>query len=71
MRLSPDQLPGALKRGLEHVYLVSGDEPLNVGECADAIRTAARAAGYADRTVFFIERGFSWDELRHSTRALG
>jgi DNA polymerase-3 subunit delta len=70
VRLSPDQLPGALKRGLNHVYLVSGDEPLNVGECADAIRTAARAAGYADRTVFFIERGFSWDELRHAAQAL-
>jgi DNA polymerase-3 subunit delta len=63
-------LPGVLKGGLKHVYLVSGDEPLNVGECADAIRAAARAAGYADRTVFFIERGFSWDELRHSTQAL-
>jgi DNA polymerase-3 subunit delta len=70
VRLSPDQLSGALQRGLAHVYLVSGDEPLAVGECADAIRAAAKAAGYADRTVFFIERGFSWDELRHSTQAL-
>ena len=63
-------MSGALERGLKRVYLVSGDEPLTVGECADAIRAAARAAGYADRTVFFIERGFSWDELRHSTQAL-
>jgi DNA polymerase-3 subunit delta len=70
VRLNPEQLPGALQRGPSHVYLVSGDEPLGVGECADAIRTAGRAAGYADRTVFFIERGFSWDELRHATQAL-
>ncbi len=70
MRIRPDQLSGALKRGLAHVYLVSGDEPLTVGECADAIRAAARIAGYADRTVFFIERGFAWEELRHSTQAL-
>ncbi|HEX4151540.1 MAG TPA: DNA polymerase III subunit delta [Steroidobacteraceae bacterium] len=70
MRLTPDQLPGALKSGLRPVYLVSGDEPLTVGECADAIRSAGRTGGYADRTVFFIERGFSWDELRHSTQAL-
>jgi DNA polymerase III subunit delta len=70
LRLSPDQLPGTLTRSLKHVYLVSGDEPLTVGECADAIRAAAKAAGYAERSVFFIERGFSWDELRHSTRAL-
>ena len=51
-------------------YLVSGDEPLLVGEAADAIRAAARAAGYADRKVFFIERGFSWDELRHESQSL-
>ena len=70
MRLSADQLPGTLTRSLKHVYLVSGDEPLTVGECADAIRAAAKAAGYAERSVFFIERGFSWDELRHSTQAL-
>ncbi len=70
MRLSFEQLPAALKHGLKPVYLVSGDEPLAVGESADAIRAAARTAGYADRTVFFIERGFSWDELRNSTRAL-
>jgi DNA polymerase-3 subunit delta len=70
VRLSPDQLPAALKRGLAHVYLVSGAEPLVVGECADSIRAAAREAGYADRTVFFIERGFSWDELRHAAQAL-
>lgn len=49
---------------------MSGDEPLLVGEAADAIRAAARAAGYADRKVFFIERGFSWDELRHESQSL-
>ncbi len=40
------------------MYLVSGDEPLLVGEAADAVRAAARAAGHADRTVFFIDRSF-------------
>jgi DNA polymerase-3 subunit delta len=41
-----------------------------VAEAADAIRAAARAAGYADRRVFFIDRGFSWDELRLATQSL-
>lgn len=70
MRLNPDQLPAALNRGLAPIYLVSGDEPLAVGEASDVIRAAARAAGIADRTVFFIERGFAWDELRHASQAL-
>ena len=67
MRLNHDQLPAALGRGLAPIYLVSGEEPLLVGEAADAIRAAARAAGYADRTVFFIDRSFAWDELRHAS----
>ena len=70
MRLNAEQLPAALARGLAGIYLVSGDEPLLVGEAADAIRAAARAAGYADRQVFFIDRSFSWDELRLESQSL-
>jgi DNA polymerase-3 subunit delta len=70
LRLNAEQLPAALTRGLAGSYLVSGDEPLLVGEAADAIRAAARAAGYADRRVFFIDRSFSWDELHHTSRSL-
>jgi len=70
LRLRAEQLPAALARGLTGIYLVSGDEPLLVGEAADAVRVAARAAGYADRRVFFIDRSFSWDELRLATQSL-
>jgi DNA polymerase III subunit delta len=70
LRLNSDQLPAALARGLAGLYLVSGDEPLLVGEAADTVRAAARAAGYTDRTVFFIDRSFAWDDLRHATSAL-
>ena len=70
MRVNAEQLPAALKRGLAGSYLVSGDEPLLVGEAADAVRAAARAAGHADRRVFFVDRNFSWDELRQETQSL-
>ncbi len=70
MRINAEQLPAALTRGLAPIYLVSGDEPLLVDESVDAIRAAARAAGYLDRRVFAIERGFSWDELHHSAQSL-
>jgi DNA polymerase-3 subunit delta len=59
-----------MARGLAGIYLVSGDEPLLVGEAADAIRAAARAAGYVDRQVFFIDRSFNWDELRLASQSL-
>ncbi|HEX4242944.1 MAG TPA: DNA polymerase III subunit delta [Steroidobacteraceae bacterium] len=70
MRLSGEQLPAALARRLESTYLVSGDEPLLADEAADAIRAAARAAGHADRTVFFVERGFAWDDLLLATQSM-
>lgn len=70
MRLTPDQLEVALGRGMAHVYLVSGDEPLLAGEAAAAIRAGARKAGYADRTVFFIDRSFDWDAVRGAAQSL-
>jgi DNA polymerase-3 subunit delta len=70
VRLRAEQLPAELARGLAGIYLVSGDEPLLVGEAADAVRAAARAAGYEDRRVFFIDRSFSWDELRLASQSL-
>lgn len=62
MRLNTEQLDAALKQ-LAPVYFVTGDEPLQQGEAADAIRLAAKKAGYATREVFSVETGFEWGEL--------
>jgi DNA polymerase III subunit delta len=70
LRVNPDRLTAALGRDLAAVYLISGDEPLLAGEAADAVRAAARSAGYADRVRFSIERGFDWEDLRQEIRAL-
>ena len=69
MRLKVEQLHAALERGPAPAYLVSGDEPLLVGEAADAIRAAARAAGFTDRRVFDVDRTFAWDDLREEIRS--
>jgi DNA polymerase-3 subunit delta len=72
LRTPPEKLPAALKRGLAPVYLLSGDEPLTQGEAADAIRSAARAAGFTEREVFFVERANAgpWNEIFASAQAL-
>jgi len=70
LRVNLDQFPAALQRGLASAYLVSGEEYLLVGEAVDAIRAAARAQGYADRRVFFVERGFAWEQLQGETQSL-
>ncbi len=64
MRLKPEQLPNALQKSLAPVYFLCGDEPLQVGEMADAIRTAARQAGFNAREIFSVETGFEWQQLK-------
>ena len=63
MRLKPEQLGAELQKGLAPVYFISGDEPLQLGELADAIREAARLAGFSTREVFSVETGFEWNDL--------
>lgn len=70
MRLYPDKLAGHLKKQLAPVYVISGDEPLQVQECADAVRAAARAAGYLGRELFVADADFDWQQLAASCDAL-
>lgn len=70
MKLGSDTLTAHLARQLLPAYLVSGDEPLLAGEAADAIRDAARKAGFTERQVFFAERGFDWAALTAASQSL-
>ncbi len=63
MRLRADQLEAHLKKGLAPVYVISGDEPLQLGEAADAIRAAARTAGYTTREILEADGRFDWNRL--------
>jgi DNA polymerase III subunit delta len=70
MALRAEQLQAHLARSLAPLYVVHGDEPLLAFEAADAVRAAARKAGYSEREVFFAERGFDWSELLHAGASL-
>jgi DNA polymerase III subunit delta len=70
MRIKAEQLSSTLKKGLAPVYLISGDEPLQLGEAADAIRLAARQADYNSREVFSVETGFVWNQLATAADSL-
>lgn len=63
MKLPLRQLQRQLREGLAPVYLVAADEPLLVGEGTDMIREAARAAGFDERELHVVDRGFRWDAL--------
>ncbi|MCK9532653.1 MAG: DNA polymerase III subunit delta [Gammaproteobacteria bacterium] len=70
MRLRPEQLTSHLRGDLLPVYLLSGEEPLQMAEAADAIRAAARARGYTERAVLHVESGFEWSSLLATAQGL-
>jgi DNA polymerase-3 subunit delta len=65
-----EQLPGELAKKLVAAYAILGDEPLLVLEAADAVRAAARQAGFAERQVYEPGRSFDWSELAHANASL-
>jgi DNA polymerase-3 subunit delta len=70
LKLTSDSLAGHLEQKLAPVYLISGDEPLLVGEGADAVRARGRAAGFTERETHFLERGSDWGEIAASVSNL-
>ena len=70
MRLRAEQLGEHLQGTLLPVYLVSGDEPLQLGEACDAVRAAAREAGYGNREVIEAGAGFDWSGLSAEAASL-
>ncbi len=71
MQIRPEQLDAALARGLKPLYTIHGDEPLLAQEAADAIRAAARAAGYSERQVFTVSGShFDWSGVLGAAQAM-
>ncbi len=63
MKVRPDQLSQHLAKDLQTIYFISGDEPLQVMESADAVRAAARSRGFTEREVMDVDSGFDWNLL--------
>jgi DNA polymerase-3 subunit delta len=64
VRTTPDGLAAVLAKGaLPRACLVTGVEPLLIDEACALVRAKAREAGYGDREVQFVEKGFDWDAL--------
>ncbi len=64
MQLAAAQLSTHLQKGLQPLYTLHGDEPLLMQEAADAIRAAARAQGYTERSVHTASGAhFDWSAV--------
>jgi DNA polymerase-3 subunit delta len=64
MQLAAAQLQAHLAKGLRPLYTIHGDEPLLAQEAADAIRAAARAQGYSERSSYTVAGAhFDWSAV--------
>jgi DNA polymerase III subunit delta len=67
MQISPDQLATRLNDALKPIYVIYGEETLTKIEAADAVRAAARKAGYNEREHFIVEAHFDWSLVTQSS----
>lgn len=70
MQVRAEQIEDHLRHTLAPVYLIGGDEPLQVMETADAIRKAALERGFNERDVFTVDSQFDWNMLYDAAGAL-
>ena len=71
MQVNATQLPAHLAKTLRPLYTLHGDEALLVQEAADAIREAARAQGYTERTVHTVQGAhFDWGMVLAASNSL-
>jgi DNA polymerase III subunit delta len=63
VQIKPQQLAAALQKALAPVYFISGDEPQQMGELADAIRKSAKERDFSAREIFFADKLFDWKQL--------
>jgi DNA polymerase-3 subunit delta len=70
MLIRAEQLRVHLAKGrLARLYAVAGDEALLAIEAQDAIRAAARGAGFSERTVLHADARFDWSLLEQAARS--
>ena len=74
MQVRSDQLKAHLAKcgnALRPLYAVWGDEPLLVQEAGDAVRAAARSAGYTERQVHTVAGAhFNWSGLLGASQSM-
>lgn len=72
MKVYPEQLQNYLQKQsqLPPAFLVSGDEPLQMIETADLIRTAVKSYGFTERDVISADTQYDWRSLQGTSNSL-
>ncbi len=72
MRINPDQIDNFLSKQstLPCVFLLTGDEPLQIMEAADSIRKSANEKGFTERDIYHADAQFDWGNLHGASNNL-
>ncbi len=70
MQIRAEQINEHLRKDFKPVYLVTGDEPLQVMEVADAVRAQAQAQGFTEREIMPVDPQFDWGRLYEAGQSL-
>jgi DNA polymerase III subunit delta len=70
MKVYPEKLGSRLKQGTDRLFIVSGDEPLLIQESCDLIRAELRRAGFSERQVFHVVKGFDWQQVLFNANSM-
>jgi DNA polymerase III subunit delta len=63
MKIYPEQLGTHLQRSLQAAYWLAGDEPLQMRDSLDLVRSACRKQGYTEREQYEVDNNFDWQSL--------
>lgn len=66
MQVSTEQLRKHLKQGIQPIYFVYGDEPLQIRDNTDMLRKASRYYGFEEREVYHADKNFDWQQLHQA-----
>ncbi|MCB1754910.1 MAG: DNA polymerase III subunit delta [Gammaproteobacteria bacterium] len=67
MKVYPDRFKAQLQKGLKPVYVIAGEEQLQVNECCDELRRQARQEGYTERALYSVDIDTGYDEFLQSS----
>ncbi|EIJ42033.1 DNA polymerase III, delta subunit [Beggiatoa alba B18LD] len=71
MRIKPAQFLNHLqKQTYAPVYLITGEEPLQLMECSDLLRQSARQQGFSERIIMVVDTSFDWKSVEQEANSL-
>ena len=70
MQIKAHELERHLSQTLAHIYVLSGDEPLQLEEALDYLRETAREKGFNEKIRFDIGPKFEWQTLEQEIQSM-